>query len=92
MIRPGLVEVLAQVSKEPHTIAIGAGIALLFHFTIRLLSISAPLVPPANEVSFVWLKYWLASRRNVGPFWGLLQTQILIDATRDSPLPAAQWR
>jgi hypothetical protein len=91
MISPGLVEVLAQVSKEPHNIAICAGIALLFHFTIRRLRISAPLVPPANEVSFVWLKYWLASRRNMSPFWGLLQTQILIDATRGSPLPAAQW-
>ncbi len=85
MIGPGLVEVLAQVSKEPHTIAICAGIALLFHFTIRLLSISAPLVPPANEVSFVWLKYWLASRRNRGPFWGLLQTHILIDALPTHP-------
>jgi hypothetical protein len=42
---PGLVEVLAQVSKEPHNIAIGAGIALLFDFTIRLLSYEGfPLV------------------------------------------------
>ena len=85
MISPGLVEVLAQMSKEPHTIAICARISHLFHFTIRLLSISAPLVPPPNEVSFVWLKYWLASRRNMGPFWGLLQMQILIDALPAHP-------
>src|SRR5437763_477736 len=61
------------------------GIALLFHFTIRRLRISAPLVPPTNEGSFVWLKYWLVSRRNMGPFWGLLQTQILIDALPTHP-------
>jgi hypothetical protein len=85
MISPGLVEVLAQVSKEPHHIAICAGIVLLFHFTIRRLRISAPLVPPANEGSFVGLKYRLASRRNMGPFWGLLQTQLLRDATFASP-------
>jgi hypothetical protein len=34
MIGPGLVEVFAQVPKEPHNIAVSARIALLFHFTI----------------------------------------------------------
>src|SRR5258705_12873611 len=47
--------------------------------------ISASLVPPANEVSFVWLKYWLANRRKMGPFWGLLHPQILIDALPTHP-------
>ena len=87
MIGPRLAEVLAQVPKEPYHIAVGARIALLFDFTICLLSIPASLIPPANEVVFVWLKDGLARWRNVGPFWRLLQTQILVDATRDSPLP-----
>ena len=34
MIGPGLIEVLAQVPKEPHNSAICARIALLFYFTI----------------------------------------------------------
>jgi hypothetical protein len=88
MTGPGLVEVLAQVSKEPHTIALSARIALFFYFTIGLLSISASLVPPANKVVFVWLKHGLARRRNRGSFWRLLHPHILIDATRDSPRPA----
>ena len=44
---------LAQVPKEPHNIAISARVSLLFHFTIRLLSISASFVPSTNEVVFV---------------------------------------
>jgi len=77
---PSLVEVFAQVPKESHTIAISARIALLFHFTICLLSISAPFIPPLNKVGFVWLKHRLARRVNMGPFWRLLHTQILVDA------------
>ena len=52
---PGLLEVLAQVPKEPHHIAIGARISHRLYFTIDLLSISTSLVPSAHEVGFVWL-------------------------------------
>src|SRR5215468_4189817 len=80
-----LVEVLAQVPKEPHTIAISSGVSLLFDFTIRLLGISASLIPPANEVVFVWLKDGLARGWNMGLLRGLLHPQILIDALPTHP-------
>src|SRR5260370_1095665 len=84
---PCLVEVFAQVPKESHDIAISARIALLFHFTIGLLSVPASFIPSLNQVGLVWLKHWLARLVNMGPFWRLLHTIILVDPTRDSHLP-----
>jgi hypothetical protein len=88
---PSLVEVFAQVPKESHNIAICARIALLFHFTICLLSVSASFILPLNKVGFVWLKHRLARRGHMGPFGRLRQTHILVDATCDSPRPDARW-
>ena len=79
MSGPGLIEMLAQVPKEPHNIAISARISHLFYFPICLLSISASLVPPANEVVFVGLKDRLMSLMNMRPFWRLLQMQGAVD-------------
>ena len=88
---PRLSKCLRNCPKNRTMIAISTRIALFFYFTIRLLSISASLVPPANQVVFVWLKHGLARRMNMSPFWGLLHTQILIDALPTQPLPAVQW-